>query len=60
MAYGLALDVRSCRHMHACVGLGRDTWHGVWVSTGWVSWTDEDVGFLEGGECHTRPNLDGP
>ena len=24
----------------------------------WVSWTDEDVGFFEGG-CDIRPNLDG-
>jgi hypothetical protein len=61
---GLALDVRSCAkrgkvprhllgsvcgHMHARVGLGWDTRHGVWDNTGWVSWMDEDVGFLEGG-----------
>ena len=27
----------------------------------WVSWTDEDVGFFEGGGgCDIRPNLDGP
>ena len=26
----------------------------------WVSWTDEDVGFFEGGVCDIRPNLDGP
>jgi hypothetical protein len=38
-----------CRHMHARVGLGWDTWHGIWVSTGRVSWTDEDVRFFEGG-----------
>jgi hypothetical protein len=51
-----------CRHIHARVGLGWGTRHGVWVDTGRVSWTDEDVGFFEGGgvECHTRPNLDGP
>jgi hypothetical protein len=49
-----------CGHMHARVGLGWSTRHGVWVGTGRVSWTDEDVGFFEGGECHTRPNLDGP
>jgi hypothetical protein len=46
-------------HMHVRVGLGWGTRHGVWVGTGRVSWTDEDVGFLGGGECHTRPNLDG-
>jgi hypothetical protein len=33
----------------ARVGLGWGTWHGVWVGTGRVSWTDEDVGFFEGG-----------
>jgi hypothetical protein len=50
-----------CRHMHVRVGLGWGTRHGVWVGTGRVSWTDEDVGFFEGGgECHIRPNLDGP
>jgi hypothetical protein len=49
-----------CRHMHVRVGLGWGTRHGVWVGTGRVSWTDEDVGFFEGGECYTRPNLDGP
>jgi hypothetical protein len=49
-----------CRHMHSRVGLGWGTQDGVWVGTGWVSWTDEDAGFFEGGECHTRPNLDGP
>jgi hypothetical protein len=49
-----------CGHMHSRVGLGWGTQHGVWVGTGRVSWTDEDVGFIEGGECHTRPNLDGP
>jgi hypothetical protein len=49
-----------CGHMHARVGLGWGTRHGVWVGTGWVSWTDEDVRFFKGGgECHTRPNLDG-
>jgi hypothetical protein len=37
-----------CRHMHVRVGLGWDTWHGVWVGTGRVSWTDKDVGFFEG------------
>ena len=26
----------------------------------WVSWTDEDVGFFEGGGCDIWPNLDGP
>jgi hypothetical protein len=49
-----------CGHMHVRVGLGWGTRLGVWVSTGRVSWTDEDVAFFEGGECHTRPNLDGP
>jgi hypothetical protein len=51
-----------CGHMHARVGLGWGTRHGVWFGTGRVSWIDEDVGFFEGGggECHTRPNLDGP
>jgi hypothetical protein len=38
-----------CGHMHARVGLGWGTRHGVWVGTGRVSWTDEDVGFFEGG-----------
>jgi hypothetical protein len=38
-----------CEHMHARVGLGWGTWHGVWVGTGRVSWTNEDVGFFEGG-----------
>jgi hypothetical protein len=48
-------------HMHARVGLGWGTQHGVWVGIGRVSWTDEDVGFFEvGSECHTRPNLDDP
>jgi hypothetical protein len=44
-----------CGHMHARVGLGWGTRHGVWVGTRRVSWTDEDVGFIEGGgfECHT-------
>jgi hypothetical protein len=36
-------------HMHARVGLGWGTQHGVWVGTGGVSWTDEDIGFFEGG-----------
>jgi hypothetical protein len=49
-----------CGPMHARVGLGWGTRHGVWVGTGWVSWTDKDIGFFEGDECHTRPNLDGP
>jgi hypothetical protein len=44
----------------ARVGLRWDTRHGVWVDTRQVSWTDEDVEFFEGGECHTRPNLDDP
>jgi hypothetical protein len=35
--------------MHACVCLGWGTRHDVWVGTGRVSWTDEDVGFFEGG-----------
>jgi hypothetical protein len=39
-----------CGHMHARVGMGWGTQHGVWVGTGRVSWTDEDVGFFEGGE----------
>jgi hypothetical protein len=30
------------------VGLGWGTRHGVWVDTGQVSWTDEDVGSLRG------------
>jgi hypothetical protein len=34
--------------MHARMGLGWDTRHGVCVSTGRVSWTNEDVGFFEG------------
>jgi hypothetical protein len=38
-----------CGHMHARVGLGWGARHGVWVGTGRVSWTDEDVGFFEGG-----------
>jgi hypothetical protein len=41
----------------ARVGLRWDTRHGIWVGTGRMSWTDEDVGFFEGGECHTWPNL---
>jgi hypothetical protein len=49
-----------CGHMHARVGLGWGTRHGVWVDTRRVSWTDEDVGFFEGGERHTQSNLDGP
>jgi hypothetical protein len=52
-----------CGHIHARVVLGWGTRHGVWVVTGRVSWTDEDVRFFEGGgggECHTRPNFDGP
>jgi hypothetical protein len=62
MAYGSALDVRSwakregswtfarvsVRTMHARVGLGWGTRHSVWVGTRRVSWTDEDVGFIEG------------
>jgi hypothetical protein len=62
MAYGPALDVRSCAkregswtfarvsvRTYACAyGPRWDTRHGVWVGTGWVSWTDEDVGFLKG------------
>jgi hypothetical protein len=73
MAYGSALDVQSCvkregswtfarvnvRTYAVRVGLGWGTRHGVWVGIRRVSWTDEDVGFFEGGECHTRPNLDG-
>jgi hypothetical protein len=55
-------------HTGQCADIGRmarvslrwNTRHGVWVGTGRVSWTDEDVGFFEWGECHTRPNLDGP
>jgi hypothetical protein len=31
------------------------TRHGVWVGTGWVSWTDEDVGFFEGGGVNVTP-----
>jgi hypothetical protein len=42
------LLVSVCGHMHVRVGLGWCTRHGVWVGTGRVSWTDEDVGFLEG------------
>jgi hypothetical protein len=38
-----------CEHMHVRVGLGWGPRHGVWVGTGRVSWTDEDVGFFEGG-----------
>jgi hypothetical protein len=38
-----------CGHMHALVGLGWGTRHGIWVGTGRVSWTDEDVGFFKGG-----------
>jgi hypothetical protein len=38
-----------CGHMHVRVALGWGTRHGVWVGTGRVSWTDEDVGFFEGG-----------
>jgi hypothetical protein len=38
-----------CGHMHARVGLGWGTQHGVWIGTGRVSWTDEYVGFFEGG-----------
>jgi hypothetical protein len=38
-----------CGHIYACVGFGWDTHHGVWVGIGRVSWTDEDVGFFEGG-----------
>jgi hypothetical protein len=30
------------------VGLRWDTRHGIWVGTGRVSWTDEDVRFFEG------------
>jgi hypothetical protein len=37
-----------CGHMHACVGLGWGARHGVWVSTGGVSWIDEDAGSLRG------------
>jgi hypothetical protein len=37
-----------CGHMHAHVGLGSGTRHGVFVDTGQVSWTDEDVGSLRG------------
>jgi hypothetical protein len=74
MAYGSALDVRSCAKRegswtfarvsvqpYACAcgpGMGHTTWR---MGRHWtVSWTDEDVGFFEGGECHTRPNLDAP
>jgi hypothetical protein len=45
-----------CGHMHARVGLGWDIWHGVWVGTGRVSWTDEDVGFFEGGGVNVTPD----
>jgi hypothetical protein len=38
-----------CGHIHARVVLGWGTRHGVWVVTGRVSWTDEDVRFFEGG-----------
>jgi hypothetical protein len=34
--------------MHARVAMGWGTQHGVWVGTGRVSWTDEDVRFFEG------------
>jgi hypothetical protein len=37
-----------CGHMHVRVGLGWGTRQGVWVGTGRVSWTDEDVGSLRG------------
>jgi hypothetical protein len=59
-----------CGHMHACVGLGWGTRHGVWVGsvgwgtlhcvwvgTGWVSWTNKDVGFFEGGGVNVTPDL---
>ena len=42
----------------ARVGLRWDTWHGIWVGTGRVSCTDEDVGFFEGG-CMSHPALFG-
>jgi hypothetical protein len=38
-----------CGHMRARVGLGWGTWHGVWVGTGRVSWTDRMSGSLRGG-----------
>jgi hypothetical protein len=38
-----------CGYMHVRVGLGWGTRHGIWVGTTRVSWTDEDVGFFEGG-----------
>jgi hypothetical protein len=38
------------------MGLGCDTHHGVWVGTGRVSWTDEDVGFFEGGRENVTPD----
>ena len=60
---------------HGACGPGRDTRHGIWHrhwtygraprgdSPGhlpvWVSWTDEDVGFFEGGG-DTQPICFGP
>jgi hypothetical protein len=44
-----------CRHIHACVGLGWGTRHGVWVGTGRASWTDEDVRFFDGGGANVTP-----
>jgi hypothetical protein len=65
------MDVRWCAkregswtfaHVDICMCVWAwDGAHGmVWVGTGRVSWTDEDVRFFEGGEYHTQPNLDGP
>jgi hypothetical protein len=45
-----------CVHMHERVGQGWGTRHGVWVGTGRVSWTDEDVGFFEGGGVNVTPD----
>jgi hypothetical protein len=56
--YGRALRGKVgsvCGHMHALVGLGWGTRHGVWVGTGRVSWTNEDVGFFEGGGVNVTP-----
>jgi hypothetical protein len=44
-----------CRHIHARVGLGWGTRHGVWVGTGRASWTDEDVRFFDGGGVNVTP-----
>jgi hypothetical protein len=46
-----------CGHMHVCVGLGWDTQHGIWVDTGRVSWSDEDVEFFfEGVGVYVTPD----